>query len=316
MDSALHLTTNDPEYMQQSLLPVTGAVCIRPAAGSTFKANITLLSRENLGLFTLRSDSLRVTREPPHPFYSMTVPLGMPFSAFAGQQRLAFDTGTAHLLPVGENLCFQSRLHCRVIVANFFRHRIDGMAEKLYGRDISTGLRYDPALPLSTPAGRVLLRSLAALWSGIQQAGDTGQSDIAIGELEDDLITAFLLTIQLQANGPAASTEKTRSSTLARAEEYLLANLTRPVARAELAAVAGTSIRTLSRAFVKRHGYGPIGFLKTRRLDACYQDLLGAETGETSVTEVALRYGFNHLGKFAMEYKKAFRESPSVTLHH
>ena len=57
-------------------------------------------------------------------------------------------------------------------------------------------------------------------------------------------------------------------------------------------------------------------YLKARRLDATYRELLGAEADSTTVTEVALRYGFNHLGKFAIEYKQAFGESPSVTLNH
>ena len=59
-----------------------------------------------------------------------------------------------------------------------------------------------------------------------------------------------------------------------------------------------------------------MGFLKAQRLNAAYGKLLAAEPESTSVTDVALRYGFNHLGKFAIEYKRTFRESPSKTLRH
>jgi transcriptional regulator GlxA family with amidase domain len=38
-------------------------------------------------------------------------------------------------------------------------------------------------------------------------------------------------------------------------------------------------------------------------------------TDETSVTRVALACGFGNLGHFAIDYKKAFGESPLVTLN-
>jgi len=77
---------------------------------------------------------------------------------------------------------------------------------------------------------------------------------------------------------------------------------------------AGVSIRTLTRAFNHKHGVGPIGFMCRCRLQAARRDLLAAEPGSESFTEVALLYGFAHLGHFAGEYRKAFQKSPSGTL--
>ncbi len=74
------------------------------------------------------------------------------------------------------------------------------------------------------------------------------------------------------------------------------------------------TVRTLSRAFRSRHGLGVMGFLKRRRLETVRGELLAAEPGSTSVTQVALRYGFAHLGRFSVEYRKLFGERPSETL--
>ena len=58
--------------------------------------------------------------------------------------------------------------------------------------------------------------------------------------------------------------------------------------------------------FLKRHGVGPMSFLRLRRLDAARTELLTAEPGSTSVSEIALRYGFYELSKFSAAYKDAF----------
>jgi transcriptional regulator GlxA family with amidase domain len=57
-----------------------------------------------------------------------------------------------------------------------------------------------------------------------------------------------------------------------------------------------------------------MGFLKQRRLEAANRELLAADPAETHVTDVALRYGFYQMGRFAVEYRRAFHEPPSQTL--
>jgi AraC-like DNA-binding protein len=99
-----------------------------------------------------------------------------------------------------------------------------------------------------------------------------------------------------------------------RVEDYVCANLDNAITRDELADTAGVSIRSLNRAFDKRYGSGPMSFVRQRRLDACYTKLLGSEPDSTTVSTMAMTYGFSHLGKFAMAYKNAFGESPSTSL--
>ncbi|MCP4286173.1 MAG: AraC family transcriptional regulator [Gammaproteobacteria bacterium] len=70
----------------------------------------------------------------------------------------------------------------------------------------------------------------------------------------------------------------------------------------------------MSRAFEKKYETSPMSFVRQRRLDACFARLRGSEPGTTTVTDVALMYGFNHVGKFAIAFRKAFGESPSASL--
>ena len=129
-------------------------------------------------------------------------------------------------------------------------------------------------------------------------------------ERENRLLDLYLRSTcepEVARDGPTLETVR-------RAEDFLLAHLEEPVPVTQVAQSAQVSLRTLHRAFRKHHGIGPMRWLRERRLDAVQRELLVASPVETTVTEVALRYGFDHLGRFGQQYRRSFGETPSQTL--
>jgi AraC-like DNA-binding protein len=55
--------------------------------------------------------------------------------------------------------------------------------------------------------------------------------------------------------------------------------------------------------------------ITSQRLQAVRQALGARGAARTTVTAIAMDYGFFELGRFAGQYKAAFGESPSQTLH-
>jgi len=51
------------------------------------------------------------------------------------------------------------------------------------------------------------------------------------------------------------------------------------------------------------------------RLSQVRQALLSSRDQFVTVTEVATGFGFAELGRFSVEYRRVFGESPSATLH-
>jgi AraC-like DNA-binding protein len=87
------------------------------------------------------------------------------------------------------------------------------------------------------------------------------------------------------------------------------------VEEAENLALA-VSERTLRKAFHNAYGLPPCRHLRMLRLSQARRALLSADSRRVTVTEIATCFGFVELGRFSVEYRKVFGESPSQTLHH
>lgn len=82
----------------------------------------------------------------------------------------------------------------------------------------------------------------------------------------------------------------------------------------EICKAIGVSERTLRMCCQEGLGMGPKRYLLLRRLHLARQALRQAAPDAASVTDIATRYGFWQLGRFAVEYHNLFGESPSATL--
>lgn len=82
----------------------------------------------------------------------------------------------------------------------------------------------------------------------------------------------------------------------------------------EVCVAIGVPERTLRLCCQEHLGTSPKQFLVLRRMNLAQRALLSATAAETSVTEVATRFGFWHFGRFAGTYRAIFGESPVATL--
>jgi len=108
--------------------------------------------------------------------------------------------------------------------------------------------------------------------------------------------------------------ESGRRAAVHRVEEFLDAHELAAPSLAELCAIAGVGERTLEYAFRELLGMPPVRYLRLRRLNRVRSELRAAEPATTRVTDVATRWGFWQLGRFASEYRALFGEYPSETL--
>jgi AraC-like DNA-binding protein len=100
---------------------------------------------------------------------------------------------------------------------------------------------------------------------------------------------------------------------LKRAIEYIRGHVNGKMSIAGLVAHCGVPERTLRKHFRTFIAVSPLRFWRQLRLAAAHACLVEG-SNDTSVTEVAARFGFGHFGRFARDYRQRFGETPSEAL--
>lgn len=133
--------------------------------------------------------------------------------------------------------------------------------------------------------------------------------------VERELLTRLALVIERAGSTPVYSQPRNvRMSVLRKAREFLDAKAHTPVYLAELCGAVGVPERTLRDTFQTMLGVSPLKYLQLRRMRQARATLQQANKDTHSVKSIALDNGFWELGRFAVEYKRLFGESPSETL--
>lgn len=99
-----------------------------------------------------------------------------------------------------------------------------------------------------------------------------------------------------------------------RAREYIEANLQGVLLMADICAYAKIKIRSLQRLFLVKLDLTPTQYILARRMNSVRRRLLVGELGVDRVTDIAIRHGVNHLGRFSVRYRAFFGETPRQTL--
>ncbi len=76
---------------------------------------------------------------------------------------------------------------------------------------------------------------------------------------------------------------------------------------------SGVSVRRLQQGFREYVGQTPFQYLRDVRLERAHADLVNSGPS-TTVTDIALRWGIMHTGRFAADYRRKYGRAPSQTL--
>ena len=110
-------------------------------------------------------------------------------------------------------------------------------------------------------------------------------------------------------------------STLTRGEEIALAirdqvyhHMDGNVNISKLAEQYKVSEKTLQNSFKSFYGFTPKYFLRQLKLNLIHHELKKSDPKQSTVSKIALKWGFKHMGRFSSYYTELYGENPSQTL--
>jgi len=132
-----------------------------------------------------------------------------------------------------------------------------------------------------------------------------------------DILEALLSVLRQKATFEFTQTDLKKrkySQIIKTAVAHAEQNVEDPLYVSDLCRVTDVSERTLQYAFQEIMKTTPMAYLKLLKLHRVRDELRAASRGSTTVTALALKWGFWHFGEFSQAYKKCFHELPSETL--
>jgi len=136
----------------------------------------------------------------------------------------------------------------------------------------------------------------------------------ALRQLQADLIESFLWGVLSDECRPCERHGLSSAALVRKVENWVDGRSAETIQIADVCRGLHISRRTLHRAFAETLGMGPSHYLTRRRLTAVRTELRRCHVGANTVTDIATKYGFWQLGRFAQQYRRLFGERPSETL--
>jgi AraC-like DNA-binding protein len=233
-------------------------------------------------------------------------------SAKATQGRSAVQWQQGETLPLSPNLpsrlMFDRRFWQKAIRLD--KAFVEDFCSRLLNRPIDRPIRFE-LIPFSRPLELAWQQAIKTIQ--LVQSVDLAQSSATLQRLEE-FLAALILESHPHNYSELLSNERTSvEPRIVREAERLMQSAGPNISISEVAKELRVSLRSLELGFRDARAMTPTQVHRQFRLQSARQALLHP-TPSTTVTSVAMTFGFAHLARFSHYYQSMFNEAPSHTL--
>ena len=249
--------------------------------------------------------------------YHVAVPVRGCFSVQQGRGDVVFaTTGSAVFFDPSRHIRIDAwSPDCQALTVKIDKQALHDSLESLLDRPLSRPPVFGPSVDVRDGPGRSWAQ--LATWALLEKDTSLGllERPLIRSRIEQTLLEGVLLAAEhsyreeLEAPSPPM-----RPASVKRVMDAVQERPAEAYDAARLARIAQVSVRTLQEAFRRHVGMSPMAYVYDVRLQRVCAELRASGPGATTVSDVAHRWGFVHLGRFASRYRERFGETPSHTL--
>jgi AraC-like DNA-binding protein len=282
--------------------------------GFAFSGDVVMLGPITVGEISYGAD-VRVNIADLETSYHVLAPLtGTLRSRHRGTIVLADPTRAAVYRPVGD-IDLEWPADCRLLSVKVERAALERELDATLDQQIVAPLLLGESFDLIDGPGRTWTALVRLLHAELRSTDGLAASPRMAARWRDMVVSGLALTVEHPyGDEPAGLQGPSRPRTVKRTLDAMHAEPERQFTVGDLAQIAGVGVRVLQESFRRHVGVSPLAYLRRLRLDGVHLELSRSDPWQMNVSEVAYRWGFTHLGRFAGAYRARFGESPSQTL--
>jgi AraC-like DNA-binding protein len=282
--------------------------------GFAFSGDVVLLGPITVGEISYGAD-VRLRTSDLQTAYHVLAPLaGGLRSRHGGTVVQADPTRAAVFRPVGD-IDLEWPGSCRLLSVKVERAVLERELDAALDQRIVSPLLLGGSFDLVTGPGRTWAALVRLMHAELRGDDGLAAQPRMAARWRDMLVSGLALTVEHPyGEEPGGPQGPRRPRTVKRTLDAMHAEPWRQFTATDLATIAGVGVRVLQESFRRHVGMSPLSYLRRLRLDGVHDELSRSDPWQVSVGEVAYRWGFTHLGRFAGAYRARYGVTPSQTL--
>lgn len=254
--------------------------------------------------------------EPLSQFYLVVLPVSGRVRMVAGEYDHVCDEKSGAIIPNDLRFVLHWEAGATAVVLQIEKRRLDRKLQSYLGFAVDRRVRFDQWIDTQTGAGAFLRATLSMVIDQLDRNPWNEINPILSNEFAEALMATLLRSsfhnyrhlVGGISHGPLPPAMQAAMS-------HIRENLKEDLQISDLAEAINVSPRAVQAMFKKYLRMTPIHYIRSMRLAEIRREILDMKgVQKWSLTELAQKWGFNHLGRFSAYYRKAYNENPSQTL--